>query len=308
MKRALAIATAALWAAPAAAHVAQVAHDEPGWTLTPWVLVPLGLSLLLYGLGALRLARRGRPGRQALNRRSALFGAGWLSLAAAAISPLHEAGGQSFTLHMVEHELLMLVAAPLLVLSRPFGPMLWALPISARRSVGGLARRGWVKGPGRALTEPVAATLLQAAALWIWHMPGLFDLALSVEGWHVAQHLSFLVSALLFWSAMLHRRRAGVGLAAVCLFVSSLVAGALGALMAFSQGPWYAGYAALGLAPFGLTPAEDQQLAGLLMWIPGGMVHAVAALALVYGALGVRRAASRPDARATARMAPATTS
>jgi putative membrane protein len=59
------------------------------------------------------------------------------------------------------------------------------------------------------------------------------------------------------------------------------VSGALGAFMAFSSSPWYAGYTSLGLAPFGLTPAEDQQLAGLLMWIPGGLVHAFAALALL---------------------------
>jgi cytochrome c oxidase assembly factor CtaG len=70
-------------------------------------------------------------------------------------------------------------------------------------------------------------------------------------------------------------------LAVLCLFVTSLVSGALGALMAFSESPWYAGYARLGMAPFGLTPAEDQQLAGLIMWVPGGLVHALAALALV---------------------------
>src|SRR3569623_1271854 len=75
--------------------------------------------------------------------------------------------------------------------------------------------------------------------------PALFDLALASEGWHAAQHLSFLISALLFWTAMLGRRRdrrAGErGLAALCLFVTSLISGALGALMAFSQSPWYQG-------------------------------------------------------------------
>jgi cytochrome c oxidase assembly factor CtaG len=102
-----------------------------------------------------------------------------------------------------------------------------------------------------------------------------------VEGWHIAQHLSFLVSALFFWQAVLTPVRRGLGLAALCLFATSLVAGALGALMAFSDSPWYARYALLGMAPFGLTPTEDQQLAGLLMWIPGGLVHAGAALLLI---------------------------
>jgi cytochrome c oxidase assembly factor CtaG len=183
---------------------------------------------------------------------------------------------------MFEHELMMLVAAPLLAASHPLPAMLWAFPAAARRALGGLGRRRWVSAPWRALTEPIAATLLQAAALWLWHAPALFDRALASDGWHVAQHASFLVSALFFWTAMLDERRARTpGLAILCLFATSVVSGALGALMAFSASPWYAGYAALGLAPFGLTPTEDQQLAGLLMWVPGGLVHAGAALALL---------------------------
>ena len=120
----------------------------------------------------------------------------------------------------------------------------------------------------------------EAVALWAWHMPPLFDRALESEGWHIAQHLSFLLTALLFWWAMAHGRagRHGYGLAALCLFLTSLVGGALGALMAVSASPWYAPYAAMGMTPWGLSPAEDQQLAGLVMWIPGGAFHAAAAL------------------------------
>ena len=73
-------------------------------------------------------------------------------------------------------------------------------------------------------------------------------------------------------------RRTAPGIAALCLVVTSIVSGALGALMAFATSPWYAGYARLGMAPFGLSPAEDQQVAGLIMWVPGGLVHAGAAL------------------------------
>jgi putative membrane protein len=72
--------------------------------------------------------------------------------------------------------------------------------------------------------------------------------------------------------------RTSPGVAALCLVATSIISGALGALMAFASSPWYVGYARLGMAPFGLTPAEDQQLAGLLMWVPGGLVHAGAAL------------------------------
>jgi putative membrane protein len=266
---------------PALAHVTGAFHAEPGWTLEPWLLASLALSAGLYGTGAARLYRRSGPGRETLRRRGALFALGWLTLVLAAVSPLHEAGGQSFSLHMVEHELLMLVAAPLLVLSRPLGAMIWALSAPARHGLAATGRWRWLQAVWRGLTEPLAATLLQAGVLWLWHAPGLFDLALTYEPWHIAQHLSFLISALLFWQAVLTPRRTGVGLAALCLFATSIVAGALGALMALSQSPWYARYALMGMAPFGLTPTEDQQLAGLLMWIPGGLVHAGAALAIL---------------------------
>jgi putative membrane protein len=272
-------------ALPAAAwaHASPVPHAEPGWTLTPSILIPLAVSVLLYAWGAVRLFQRAHRSRSLLVRRAILFAAGWLTLAAAAVSPLHEAGESSFTLHMLEHELLMLVAAPLLVLSRPLEMMLWAWPGSARKVLGRWRHSSPVQGSWNFLSGAVFATVLQAAALWLWHGPILFELALAQDGWHITQHLSFLISALLFWSAMFHNKHAqgGRGLAVLCLFATSVISGALGALMAFSQSPWYPRYAALGLTPFGLTPVEDQQLAGLLMWIPGGLVHAVAALILL---------------------------
>lgn len=277
------------------AHASPVPHDAPGWTLTPSILIPLAMSLLLYVCGAARLFRRAHRSRRSLTRRSILFAAGWLTLAAAAVSPLHEAGENSFTLHMIEHELLMLVAAPLLVLSRPLQTMLWAWPAPGRKLLGSWTHSSAMQGSWDFLSAAVTATVLQAAALWLWHAPMLFELALAQDGWHIAQHLSFLISALLFWSAMLHNEHAagGRGLAVLCLFATSVISGALGALMAFSQSPWYPRYAALGLAPFGLTPVEDQQLAGLLMWIPGGLVHAVAALILLAALL---RASAGRDA------------
>jgi putative membrane protein len=265
----------------AGAHETGVAHTEPpGWTLDPTIVVPLLLGLVLFASGWRRLRGRSRQGVALLVRRARLFGSGWLVLAAALVSPLHEAGERSFAAHMFEHELIMLVAAPLLVLSEPLAVVLWAFPPGGRAALGTLSNAASVAGTWRLLTGAVAATLLQAAALWLWHAPALFDRALASEGWHVAQHLSFLVSALLFWTAMLGRRTAPP-VAALCLVVTSIVSGALGALMAMATSPWYEGYERLGLAPFGLTPAEDQQLAGLLMWVPGGLVHAGAALLIM---------------------------
>ncbi|HYG26001.1 MAG TPA: cytochrome c oxidase assembly protein [Caulobacteraceae bacterium] len=290
MRLPLAILTS-LAAGPALAHAGE-AH-APTWSLEWWVVAPLALSALLFGVGWRRLMARSGQGAAGLKRRGLLFAAGWLVLAGAVLSPLHDAGSQSFTAHMIEHELLMLAAAPLLVASEPLAVMLWAFPSRARQALGGATRSSIVSGPWRTLTDPVIATLAQAAVLWIWHMPQLFELALMHEGWHAAQHISFLLSALLFWSAMFHRRRSKA-LAAACLFATSILGGALGAFMAFSESPWYAPYAALGLAPMGLTPVEDQQLAGLLMWLPGGMIHAAFALVLLGSLLQTREAA---DAR-----------
>lgn len=274
--------------APALAH-GDHAAAMPGWTWDPWITVPLGLAAGLFALGLVRLGARSARG--AFRRRAMLFAAGWVTLAAALVSPLHEAGERSFAAHMFEHELIMLLAAPLLVAAEPLVVLLWAFPAAARRTIGGVVAARPIAASWRALSGAVAATIIQAAALWLWHAPALFDLALASDGWHAAQHLSFLVSALLFWTAMLGRRGAAErGLAALCLFLTSLISGALGALMAFSQSPWYAGYARLGMAPFGLTPAEDQQLAGLIMWIPGGLVHAGAALVII--AALVRRPAA----------------
>jgi putative membrane protein len=233
-------------------------------------------------VGACRLWLRSGGGRERIRSGALLFVSGWAMLAAALASPLDTAGARSFTLHMIEHELVMLPAALLLVLARPGPALLWALPAGARTALGGAAAR--LRAPWRAITEPVTATVLQAIAMIAWHLPPLFERALAGRAWHIAQHGSFLLTALLFWWAMAHARtdRSGFGLAALCLFVTSLVGGALGALMSFASSPWYATYAAMGMTPSGLTPIEDQQLAGLLMWIPGGLFHAAAALTFLY--------------------------
>lgn len=275
------------WWTPALA-LAHHGEDESAlaWTWDPWILVPLALSAALYGLGDARLEKHStvRPLRR---RHARCFWLGWLVLGAALVSPLHALGEHAFAAHMFEHELLMLAAAPLLVYGEPLGRFVWALPPPARVLVGRLTRTRGVSGAWRYLTHPATATALQATMLWAWHTPALFDVALDSEGWHAVQHLSFLVSALLFWTAMLDRQRMRhrPAVSILCLFFTALVSGALGALMAFSHSPWYAAYAQMGMTPLGLTPPQDQQVAGLLMWIPGGVVHAAVALGILFESL-----------------------
>jgi putative membrane protein len=267
----------ALLATPALAHGGH--EHSVGWTLDPVLIVPLGLTLLIYYVGRRRLAKRA----SAPPRGTALFLSGWLVLTLALISPLHAAGERSFTMHMIEHELIMLLATLLLAASSSGGVMAWGLPRSLRLSLAGSCKSP-LQSLWRRLTEPVTATAIQAAIMWLWHAPSLFDRALESSGWHIAQHASFFVSSLIFWWAMLHPRGrgAGYGVSAACLFATSLIGGALGALMSFSASPWYADYAAMGMSGIGLDPVDDQRLAGLIMWIPGGLVHGLAALVLFY--------------------------
>jgi cytochrome c oxidase assembly factor CtaG len=197
---------------------------------------------------------------------------------------MHAWGRVLFSAHMTQHEVLMLVAAPLLVLSRPIVLFLWAFPVQWSRRIGNVAKIGWVSSAWRFLTIPLIAWLVHAIALWVWHAPVLFDAVQQNEWVHTLQHLSFLGSALLFWWALIHGPQGamGYGAAVLYLFTTSIHSGVLGALLAVAGSAWYPSYAGL-TASWGLTPLEDQQLGGLIMWIPAGLVYLVAGLALFVG-------------------------
>jgi putative membrane protein len=197
---------------------------------------------------------------------------------------------------MTQHELLMLVAAPLIVLGRPLIAFMWALPLGWSRGLGNWAKAGWVQKTWYALTIPLVAWIVHAVALWSWHIPKLFEAVLYNEWIHTLQHLSFLLSALLFWWALIHGRQGwmGYGAAVLYVFTTSIHSGLLGALLTFSHSVWYPSYIGL-TTSWGLTPIEDQQLGGLIMWIPAGVLYVVAGLALLAGWL--REAEARIDKR-----------
>jgi putative membrane protein len=284
MKRLLPIAAAASLAAGSAfAHhpAASYAASDLAWTWDPRVVIPVGLSALLYLIGTLRLWRRAGMGRGVRYRQAASFWIGWAFLALALVSPLHWLGEHLFTAHMIEHEILMAIAAPLLVLARPGGAMMWALPASWRGPIGGIERMPAFAALWRFLTDPLVATILHGVALWAWHMPILYNAVLTDGFAHWLQHLSFFITALLFWWALLwgRARERGYGAAVFYLFVTALHTGLLGALLTVSKSLWYPAQTVFA-ADFGLSPLEDQQVAGLVMWVPAGVIYAGAALAL----------------------------
>jgi putative membrane protein len=250
-------------------------HDLwTAWRFEPGTTIPLAISALLYALGAKR--SRGVSARQML-----CFWSGWLTLSLALVSPLHPLGEALFSAHMAQHEILMLCAAPLMVLSRPLVPMLWALPFDMRRRAGRWAKSGWVQRGWRAVTTPLAAWWIHAIALWLWHAPALFEATLTNEWVHAAQHLSFLLSAMLFWWSLFYARgRSGYGTAVLYVFTTAVHTSILGALLTFSKVVWYPAYGQTAGA-WGLTPLEDQQIGGLIMWVPAGIVYLAAGLALM---------------------------
>ena len=279
MRSLIIVLIAALWSQESSAHPVDVFNAAASGE---WLLIGLLLlSGIWYAYGYWRVHRSSNAGRARLHRQGIMFALGWSVIAASLLSPLHELGGRSFTAHMIEHELLMLVSAPLMTWSKPLGVLLWAFPPRMRHALGNVGTRAGYRRFWSALSSPMSASLLQGIMLWVWHAPSLFNAALLSESWHVAQHLCLFGSALLFWWSMsrvssLDQRH---GLAAFWLFFTSLHSGLLGALMSFSESPWYPKYAALALAGAGgLTPLQDQQLAGLIMWIPGGAFHAIVAL------------------------------
>jgi putative membrane protein len=235
-------------------------------------------SAALYALGLARLWRRAGAGRGITRAQALRFALGWLALCAALLPPLDTWADALFAAHMVQHEMLMVVAAPLLVLGRPLEAWTWGLPPPWRMPLARFTQVGWLRRPWAAATEPVGAWCIHAAAVWGWHVPALFDAALANENVHVLQHACFLGSALLFWWAVFGRgvhRPDGSSLAS--LFTTMIHTSALGALLTFAPHPWYAHYA----GSASLTALQDQQLGGLVMWVPAGCAYMAAGLAVV---------------------------
>lgn len=208
--------------------------------------------------------------------RVATLGAGVLTVLVAVASPLSSAADTSLTAHMVQHVLLLAVASPLLALGAPRPTILRALPEPVR----GRVRRAWrpvLRQQSRHwLAATVATLVLQAAVMWAWHLPALYDAAERQPLLHGLEHISFLVSSTLFWWVVTSSRRSRRGVAVLALFAGGLPGTALGAALLLAPRPWYPHYAG-GSVGHGLA---DQQLAGVVMWSFAGLAYVVGAAVL----------------------------
>ena len=209
-----------------------------------------------------------------------MFAAGWATLAIALLPPLDALAEELFSAHMVQHLLLIVGAAPLLVGARTGRTLLAGVPGIAMRLRPALHRLRIVLSSVR---RPVIAWGVATGVLWGWHVPAAYETALEVPWLHATEHATLLATAVLVWSVALdrhrHRELAGLG-RALLLFASAIQSGLLGALLVFASRPLYPNHAA-GAVAHGLGPLGDQQLAGALMWVPPMFVYLSAAAGLL---------------------------
>jgi putative membrane protein len=238
------------------------------WSWELSIVLPLFFLLLWYSIGALRRGHQAGLGKCHL-----AFAAGWTSLLVALISPLHRLGDVLFSAHMLQHEILLLIAAPLFAASRPGVTLLYALPRKARQPVGAWIAKVENDTPFAVIFSPLGAFLVHAAALWLWHIPYLYQATIQSDFIHALQHLSFMLSGVLFWSALFGAGRSTMTYGAGVLYVFGTAAhcSALGALLTFSSVVWYPIYSDR-TQLWHLSALQDQQLGGLLMWVPSGVV------------------------------------
>lgn len=275
------------------------------WSWEPSILAGLAVSATLYAVGWARLGRRAGGKARPPWWRLCSYLAGLATIALALLSPIATYSELFFSMHMAQHLLLVMIAAPLIWLGAPLLPVLWALPLGLRRAVGGIVVPGSpLQRLFHALTRPVVAATLYVGALAIWHVPSFYDAAQGRSVVHDLEHVIFLGTALLYWWPVVHptggRRRLGYGPAIVYFFPAILEGNLIGALLTFADQPLYATYRRVPRV-WDLSAVQDQQIGGLLMWVVGGLLYLVPILVLAFLLLSrdeVEESANREGERA----------
>jgi putative membrane protein len=267
---------------PILAHPGQPPAPHDLWGA--WNLDPVLLGGLLLAAWAFWRGQTSGPRRPVDSWRARCFSGALVALGLALLSPLDALSGALASAHMLQHLLLLLVAAPLLALSAPSSAILRGSPLALRRASGRWRRRlGLSHGNLGLLRHPAAVWLLSVGVVWFWHAAAPYDATLDNQLLHVLEHASFLVTAVLFWQVVVGVRgaaRVSGGLGVLLVFAMAMQSVFLSVLLTFARTPWYSGYAAT-TAPWGLDPLTDQRLAGVIMWIPAGVIYLVVALALL---------------------------
>lgn len=263
-------------------------HDVwTSWNPDPVIAATAVLVAWAYARGA----------RRSSDHRGTAFAVGLGVTLVALLSPLHAVAGSLASAHMAQHMLLIVVAGPLLAWSRPLLTMERGTPQQWRRLIGrGRRRTRLTPRRVKRLLRPGLAWLAHAIAIWVWHSSVLYGATLQYELVHAAEHATFLLTAVWFWSVVLEgfwSRQRSLGMGILMLFAMAMQGVLLAVVMTFAGSPWYMGYTAT-VGTWGLTPLQDQQLAGLIMWIPSGLVYTGFALLLLVRWIGDTDPASPP--------------
>lgn len=280
------------WPPSLFAHVSDAARAAPGFNIDLLLQTMLFSGLLLYGIGLRRLWRNG-IGRGVSVMRAGATGVGWAVLGLALISPLDQWAQYSLAAHVSQHMLLIALCPPLLLAGLPGIVILGLLPARVARTLYVPIQALRQRSAWRCLSSPGSATVVQAAVMWGWHLPAAMHIALRHEGVHWLMHTSFLAVGLWFWRALLRsvrEPRLGVVASAVAIVGSMMAMGLLGALMTWADTALYAEYIEQARLRGG-NPLQDQQLAGLIMWVPAMLPYLIGGLALV--AMWLRRGERR---------------
>ena len=237
------------------------------WTFEPSVLIGVAALGVLYVLGWRRAHATSSVPKPGYGR-MALFALGLLTILAALVSPIDVLGDQLLLMHMVQH-LLLLDFAPILLILGLNKVLLRPVP----RRVQSVERRAGF------LAHPAFAVLAYAGFMWLWHIPALYDAAVRNTSLHAVEHICFAAAGTLYWwhllSPIRNRRRLG-GMGPVAYMVSTkLLVGTLGIVLAFAPASFYPFYEH---HPhyWGLSPSEDQSIAGLLMALEQSIVMGIA--------------------------------
>jgi putative membrane protein len=255
-------------------------HLQPAELWTAWNADPLVILAMLGLAWAYERGRSRNP--HDVPWRARCFWGGFAALVVALLSPLDALSDALASAHMVQHLLLTLVAAPLLVLSAPGARLMRGSPAAVRSRITPWRRRlrsaSWLP----LLRSPATAWMLFVATFWAWHAAVLYDAALENAFVHALEHATFLGTGVLVWRTVIGVRAARVpaGLGVLVVFGLSMSSALLSLLLTFAGTPWYEGYAAT-THTWGLEHLADQQLAGAIMWIPAGLLHLVVAIGLL---------------------------
>jgi cytochrome c oxidase assembly factor CtaG len=249
-------------------------------------LAALLAAALVYTRGWWVLSSR-MPARFGKGRLVAFLG-GLAVIAVALASPLDTLAGGHLSAHMVQHQLLMMLAPPLVWLGAPIAPILRGLPRSIRRPMAAALTSRVLRPMAHLIAQPALGWVAFALAFWIWHAAPLYQLALRSHAWHHVEHACFVATAMLFWRPVIlawpDRASWPRWTMIPYLLLADLQNTILAAILTFSDRLIYPAYASVTVGR--LSALDDQAMAGVIMWVPGSLVFLVAAIWLAMEALG----------------------